>query len=1145
MFQHRSGAPILVGGVKPALGHSEGASGLSSIIKVVLALENSVIPATIGVNNVNPSIKLDEWNVQIVRKNRAWPNSAAHRAGVNSFGFGGANGHAIIEAAPDHSGHRVLHQNGDVNGGHHNGYLNGAHQNGHANGVHQNGDTNGVHLNGHTNGIYVNGHTNGIYQNGHANGVHQNGDMNGLHQNGDTVRGADELDTPTIFLFSAATQDSLLKQFGGIGSYASYKKDLNNMKDLAFTLNCHRSRLAVRGFLVAPSISFQNDPESLSPTTSGDGFSAKLDMTFVYTGQGAQWPGLGSQLIYQFPSFRRSIRYYDQCLQALDQCLRPSWTIEATILDKDANDIHLADRSQPICTAVQLALTDLLQDWNIKPQTVVGHSSGEIAAAYAAGYIDSRQAILSSYLRGLSVSLSQEKGGMLAVGLSRDQSQQVVEELDLCGAVCVACVNSPGSSTLSGDSEAVDKLQSVLQARGIFARRLKTNNKAYHSHHMRAVGPIYETLLQRVWYGNKTKGKQLQNGVVNGHSAPTTRMISSVTQTCTIASDVATPSYWRANLESAVEFKGAISFALRDGPTHFVEIGPHSALELPIKEIANQLNGSQENYLYHSALSRGKDASVSVLNLVGSLFLHSHDEISFKTILESGNEVAREPAKILVDLPAYPWDYSSQCPWIEPRNVTEFRNRKYPRHDLLGSQLPGGSKANTTWRNILDIDEISWLKDHKLGPSIVFPAAAYIAMATEAVCQVHDIQLYECPGVTLNHVNFLKAMDFHPEQRPRIEIFTEMERLRISNTTSSNKWWRFSVSSISRDQTQSITHAVCLVGLSGDIKASTPRQINLDRSLMEQQATHVWYEKFTQEGLNWGPQFAVMEDIFCDSARKSCVATATTHLIRDDDNYPRAHPKYIVHPISIDALLQTAFVATTHGWTRDLRATVPVSIESIQVSSPAALNMDVTRPWFIDSRSEPVGFGTVNIEAELVNESEDVVLRMQNVRAIRFQGNARTESPKANTSLVRVAWRPDVTALASGPNDGFSRYLDWFEKTYSQGEVDAERSGIRFAGALDLIAFKWPNLRILAVDCGSETVQLFMSILRAENDPRRFNTFTQARIAENGELRVLNEVVNSTESVNQNGTSKVLPLESKFDVIITAIVSIARSIPPV
>jgi acyl transferase domain-containing protein len=1069
VFQHRSGAPIFVGGVKPALGHSEGASGISSIIKMVLALENGVIPATIGVKKVNPSIKLDEWNVDIVRENRAWPPSAVRRVGVNSFGFGGANGHVIIEAAPRND-----------------------------------------HL---------------VHQKSHTNGVGRIGKpTDELHQNG---RG-DNLDPVGITLFSAATEDSLLKQFNNIGRYLTENGSLVNSKDLEYTLNCRRSRLATRGFLVAPKSSFQNDLGLLSPTIQADKAYEALDLTFVYTGQGAQWPGIAWELIHRFPSFKKSIRYYDACLQALDEAIRPSWTIEETILNKDANTIHLSDRSQPVCTAVQLALTNLLRGWNIKPRTVLGHSSGEIAAAYAGDFISARQAILCSYLRGLSVSLSKEQGGMLATGLNRDQAQDAIDELGLKTAITVACINSPGSTTLSGDSTAIDKLLSVFQERGTFARKLRTGDKAYHSHHMHAVGPVYEELLQRVWHDSEINGK------ANGHSESTIRMISSVTKTNVTATDVATPHYWRINLESPVEFEAAVSLALENGPTHFIELGPHSALELPIKETVNKVNGTSEGHLYHSALSRGKDSSVSVLSLVGSLFLHRHDEISFQAILESDSDSSHRPVQVIYDLPAYPWDYGSSCPWTEPRNVTEFRNRKYPRHDLLGSQLAGASKANTTWRNILNVEEISWLKDHRLGPSIVFPAAAYIAMATEAVCQVNDIPLHECPGVTLKNVCFLKAMDFHIEQRPQIEIFTELEPLRLSNTTLSAKWWRFSVSSISRDQSQSTTHAVCLVGISSGAEArtSTQRRINLDRSLMEQQATHVWYNKFTQEGLNWGPQFAVMKDIFCDSARKSYVASATTHLVREEDVFPQGdgHLKYIVHPINIDALLQTAFVATTRGWARDLRATVPVSIETVQISSPADLDMNIAQSWFIDSNSEPVGFGTVKIDAEMINESKNVLVSMKNVRAIRFQGNARTETPKANTPLVRVAWKPDVTVLAAGPNKGFSRYLDWFTNTYSR-EGSIEESDVRLAAALDLIAFKWPNSRVLAVDCKTETISIFKNILRDGDRTRRFETFEQATVGDDGKLHSLHEDFDSNNSVVQNGVLEFSG-DVRFDIVI-------------
>lgn len=264
-------------------------------------------------------------------------------------------------------------------------------------------------------------------------------------------------------------------------------------------------------------------------------------------------------------------------------------------------------------------------------------------------------------------------------------------------------------------------LESVLKERGIFAMKSKTGSKAYHSHHMRVVGPVYEKLLQRVWRDSKTSPGMIVKGKENGHPILTARMISSVTKKYVTAIDVATPNYWLINLESPVEFEAAVSLALKDGPTHFIELGPHSALELPIRETANEVNGPPEGNFHHSALSRGKDSSASILSLVGSLFLYTNDEISFHAIMESGSEPNYEPIEVISDLPAYPWDYGSPCPWNEPRIVAEFRNRKYPRHDLLGSQLTGASKASITWQNVLNVKEISWFKDHKFGPSIIFP----------------------------------------------------------------------------------------------------------------------------------------------------------------------------------------------------------------------------------------------------------------------------------------------------------------------------------------------------------------------------------------------------------------------------------------
>ena len=1069
VFHHKTGRHTIIGGIKPSLGHSEGASGISSIIKVVLALEKSVIPATIGVSKINPSIKTDEWNIEIATTHHQWPKSLLPRASVNSFGFGGANGHAILEAANTHIPSR----------------------------------------------------------NGHAMLLN------------DQSTSAQELPCERLFLltFSARTEHSLMQVVENLAVYASQQKEPIDMRDLAYTLNCRRSRLATRRYLVAKQSSLRNDLRPSRISMGSTGLSMTLPTVFVYTGQGAQWPGMGSQLINQYSVFRNSIKYLDSCLQELSSDLSPAWSLEAALLaPPEASDIHLAEKSQPICTAVQIALTDLLHEWGIIPETVIGHSSGEIGAAYAAGHLTARQAIVAAFCRGLAVSRSQSVGAMMAVGLDRSQAQEIINELTLQNSAGIACTNSPESSTLSGDAAAIEKLYTVLQERKIFAKKLKTDGKAYHSRHMKAVGLSYQTMLELVWHCSNGSVNGLSNGTIDDRKFSSVRMISTVTGFNAIPEKVSSPGYWRTNLESPVRFDDAIRGLLEGEQCHFIEIGPHSSLELPITQTATRLGKSRDYYSYSPALVRNKDAVVTVLGLVGSLFLHGHDNISFdKMILYDPDFTVQEP-KHLADLPTYPWDYTAPTLWKEPRSVAEFRNRIYPRHDLIGSQIPGGIKSTTTWRNILSINEVTWLRDHCLGPSIVFPAAAYFTMAVEAMCQVSELQLHECPGVDLRNFNFLKALDFHPDQRPQIEIFTEMRQVQISSMTSSKRWWHFSVVSCTGDNAHPVTHANGLVSLSVNSLAIVPRQIRLKKDNMEQQANRVWYAKFKEEGLNWGPQFAVMEDIFCDRARQAHQASATTHLLRGDNNGARGGLQYIAHPISIDSMLQTAFVATTGGWVKDLRATVPVTVDFVHFSAPAMLDMDTNKQWFIDTVSEKVGFGTFKIDAELYNSSNQVLIRMEKVRCIAYQGNVQREAAEQRNPLVRVAWKPDITAIAAGANGSLSRYLDWFAETFRTRGICLDGGLKRLAGLLDLAVHKRPSMRILELGGGPETKNLFMNVMHAESQLRRFSSYFRGFFSFKGELLGSEIPLGIADDEGSSGVTESISKGQEFDLVIISTV---------
>ncbi|PYH93849.1 KR-domain-containing protein [Aspergillus ellipticus CBS 707.79] len=347
VFSHEAGRPTLVGGAKPNFGHSEAASGLTGVIKVTLALENQLIPATIGVKSINPEIKTREWNIDIVRNNMPWPRSAIPRAGIYASGFGGSNSHAILEAAAIHCN---LPARGDI--------INGS--------------------------LCPDSHHGSTSLPESSNCEHT-----GLN----------------LILLSAKSEASLTQIPRNLAAYTTMASGRISLDDLAFTLGCRRSRPPFRGFFLESQSSLYNGLNLGNIHVPKAGLSGMLPFSFIYTGQGAQWAGMGVDLIQHNAKYKERIQYLDSCLQNLSFGDSPSWKIEESLLTPATkSDINLAERSQPICTAIQISLTDLLCDWGVLPEIVFGHSSGELAAAYAAGFLTAREAILASYFRGIAVS---------------------------------------------------------------------------------------------------------------------------------------------------------------------------------------------------------------------------------------------------------------------------------------------------------------------------------------------------------------------------------------------------------------------------------------------------------------------------------------------------------------------------------------------------------------------------------------------------------------------------------------------------------------------------------------------------------------------------------------------------------------------
>lgn len=348
--------------------------------------------------------------------------------------------------------------------------------------------------------------------------------------------------------------------------------------------------------------------------------------------------------------------------------------------------------------AVQIALVDVLSSWGVLPDGVVGHSGGETAAAYACGALTAQEAITVAYYRGIACA-NAPVGAMLAIRSAPEvkELQDALKRND----VHIACFNSHQNLTLAGSIEGVQNVAAELSSHGISSRAVSVT-RAYHTSAMKSVVDDYIGHLKPLLHPK----------------AGRVPMYSSVTGLELDGTEV-DADYWAANLVSPVLYTDAVSLAMNHAEPKFdlcVELGPHSLLSRPTQEIMKSLAHSRPQLPYFSTLHRNTDTSQQLMNLAGDLILNGK-QLNLEHVNRVGSVLAgkseRLPNEILDNLPSYAWDYSS-TPWTEPRNSLEWRFRKAPRHEILGSRCRGVNPSAPTWRNKVSLEDVPWLVDHQV-----------------------------------------------------------------------------------------------------------------------------------------------------------------------------------------------------------------------------------------------------------------------------------------------------------------------------------------------------------------------------------------------------------------------------------------------
>jgi phthiocerol/phenolphthiocerol synthesis type-I polyketide synthase C len=608
--------PLPIGSVKANIGHLEAASGMAGLVKTILALKHRALPPQIHLQTRNPNIDFVGLNLEPVTEYRALEKDAPLIAGVNSFGFGGANAHVLLmEYRTEHAGQAPV---------------------------------------------------------------------------------APVETLPPLFL--SAHNDAALRALAERYAVLLPEKAPQEIYDIAHCAAYRRERLARRLAVVGQtaqalgaSLSAYAQGESPQAIVVEEALPEPGGIAFVYSGNGAQWLGMGRHLLAESPRFAELLADLDARMQP-----RAGFSLLAE-LQADAATSRLDDTAvaQPLLFALQVAVTQLLKEQGIEPAAVNGHSVGEVAAAWAAGALDLDQAIRVIVARSRAQGLTRGMGRMAAVGLSADATLEVLADFD--GEITLAGINSPHNVTLSGKLSALEALRATLEPNGVFFRLLDLD----YAFHSPAMDGIEERLrrdlndLSPVAKGGATFVSTVTGGVLEGTALD--------------------GGYWWRNVREPVAFEQATRTLLGLGCRVFVEIGPHAVLQ---------------RYLQETVKSAGIKARVLPTLRREADGWHPLQETALRIHLLAQkpnlSPYFPHPAR-RVRLPNYPWQRERHWHPRTSESLHAIERRRV--HPLLGWRIP---EADHVWENVLDPLVLPWLADHKVGGAIVFPGAAYAEMALAA-----------------------------------------------------------------------------------------------------------------------------------------------------------------------------------------------------------------------------------------------------------------------------------------------------------------------------------------------------------------------------------------------------------------------------
>jgi acyl transferase domain-containing protein len=907
--QGRSNGPLYLGSVKSNIGHTVAAAGVAGVIKMVQAMRHGVLPKTLHVDEPSSQVDWTAGAISLLTEEVPWAgNGKPRRAGVSSFGISGTNAHVILEEAPRPDPITPVVS------------------------VAAGGDSDPAAA----------------------------ADVLG------ESAPAGALDGGLLpWVLSGKSGQALRAQAAQLRKFMDSSPQLGTA-DVGISL-AGRSVFEHRAVVVAgeheglldgldrlalgekPAAGVIEGVAAMTPV-------AARGVVFMFPGQGSQWEGMALELLDASPVFADGMR---ACGDALAPYV--DWSLEDVLRGAGgAPGLDRVDVVQPALFAVMVSLAGLWRSCGVRPDVVVGHSQGEIAAAYVAGGLSLEDAARVVALRSRALVSLAGKGGMVSVSLGVGELHGLLERFG--DRLALAAINGPSAAVVSGDPQALQELLACCEAEGFRARSIPVD----YASHSAQVQAIREELLETCSSIAPSSGDVRFYSTVTGGLLDTSELDG---------------EYWYRSLRETVQFEQVTRTLLEEGHRAFIEVSPHPVLTVGVQESVDEaLSDSHEAFVIGS-LRREQGGPERFLTSLAEVWVHGTD-VDWDAIFQ-GSDAKR------VGLPTYA--FQRERYWLKASaGVGDMASagQAAADHPLLGAAVASADNRSWLFTGRLSLESHPWLSDHVVMGVVLLPGTAFLELALYVGSQlgapVISELTFEIPLILTDQgaVQLQVSVGEADESGQRVVgIYSRLEDASSEGRFSEEQWTR---------------HAGGVLAPEGQAASNGQPSLHEERAAMltgeswppeGAQVVEVddLYDRLAEQGLEIGPVFQGLRAVW----RRGGEVFAEASL--SEDQQSQAHA-FGVHP----ALLDTALQAKGAIWSGEDVSGMPLpfSFSGVELHASGASSLRIS---LFQSAVDAVSIMVADEAGELVASVDSFVMREVTAAQLGAVGARRD-------SLFSVSW---------------------------------------------------------------------------------------------------------------------------------------------